>query len=120
MKLPYKEGTWFAVPLEKGGFGVGCVARHSPKGVTVLGYFFGPKRDDIPTYDEVCSLQPDRSVLVRIVGDLGLIDGTWPIISDSTAWNRHNWPVPAFSRQDELTKTAWLVRYSDDDPEVLV
>jgi hypothetical protein len=31
-KLPHTEGTWFAVPLRDGGYGVGVVSRVAPKG----------------------------------------------------------------------------------------
>jgi hypothetical protein len=41
MKLPYSEGSVFLVPLRKGGYARGVVARASPKGKGLLGYFFG-------------------------------------------------------------------------------
>lgn len=120
-KLPYKEGTWFAVPLEKGGFAVGRVARHSPGGCIVLAYFFGPKVESVPKLEDVACLRPEQSVWIRLVGDLGLIDGTWPIIGDSANWDRREWPVPVFTRRvDILVKAAWRVQYSDDDPNVVV
>ncbi len=39
-KLPYKEGTWFAVPLKCGGHAVGIATRIAPKGRVLLAYFF--------------------------------------------------------------------------------
>lgn len=116
--LPYKEGTWFGVPLRKGGYAVGLVARHSREGVTVLAHFFGPKRERLPTLDEMTELRPEQASLVCIVGDLGLINGSWPIIGESAHWVREAWPVPAFTSRDDLTKTAWRVRYSDEDPAI--
>ncbi len=115
-KLPYKEGTWFAVPLRQGGYAIGCVARHTPEGEIILAYLFGPKRERIPTLDEIDHLEPHEAVKVIRVGGLGLIDGSWPVIGDSPHWERERWPIPAFIRRDDLSRTAWRVIYSDDDP----
>ena len=35
MKVNYSEGTWFAVPLCSGGFGVGIAARTTKKGPVI-------------------------------------------------------------------------------------
>src|SRR5262245_62007255 len=114
-KLPYEEGTWFAVPLRQGGYGVGRVARHAPAGKMILVYLFGPKRDQLPALDELDQLEPNEAVKVRQASDLGLLDGSWPIIGDSPRWERDRWPIPACIRRDELGGTAWRVVYSDDD-----
>ena len=119
--VPYKEGTWFAVPLEKGGYAVGVVARCAPKGPIVLAYLFGPKRDHVPLLGDLVPLKADEALAVWRVGDLGLINGAWPIIGESPTWNRTKWPTPEFTRIDELTKSvAWRVHYADDDPSVAV
>jgi hypothetical protein len=47
---------------------------------------------------------------------LGLIKGEWPICGKVTNWNHVDWPMPHFVRRDRLSKKAWLVRYSDSDP----
>ena len=114
-KLPYKEGTWFAVPLEQGGYGVGRVARHAPHGKIILAYLFGARRDHVPTLDELDQLEPHQAVKVRRSSDLGLVDGSWPVISDSPRWERDRWPIPPCIRKDELSGTAWKVTYSDSD-----
>jgi len=120
-RLPYKEGSWFAAPLQKGGYGVGRVARHSPKGVTVLAYFFGPKRGKLPSLIEIENLHADDAVWVRVIGDLGLMNGSWPIIGDSAHWDRDRWSVPVLFRRVNVPKaTAWRVEYSNDDPEIIV
>jgi hypothetical protein len=120
-RLPYQEGTWFALPFAKGGYGVGCVARHSPKGRIVLAYFFGPRRQVIPDLADLDMLDPDDAIAIMRIGDLGLIDGTWRIIGELACWDRGRWPVPTFTRTDTVLKpVAWRVRYSDDDPGVLV
>jgi hypothetical protein len=51
-KINYREGDWFAVPLRDGGYAVGLVARMDNRG-GVLGYFFGPRRDDVPSPSDV-------------------------------------------------------------------
>lgn len=116
MKLPYCEGTWFGVPLRKGGFAVGLVARATTEGKVVLCYFFGPCRVALPTLDELGRLNPQDAILVARVGDLSLIHGEWPIIGKAVSWRRANWQMPAFVRRDELSGKAWRVQYSDADP----
>jgi hypothetical protein len=115
MKLPYKEGSVFGIPLRSGGFGIGVVARTAPKGCIFLGYLFGPKRDTAPTLDEVRSLRPEDAVRVVRIGDLSLMDGTWPLIGDLDSWKRAEWPMPPFARSDEISRRAWQVQYSDVD-----
>lgn len=111
--LPYKEGTWFAVPLPGGAYVVGVVARMGRRGVT-LGYFFGPKRNAVPALDEVEELRPEQAILVKIFGDLGLIDASWPIIGWSAIWDRRRWPMPSFGRFDPATGHAFRVEYSEE------
>lgn len=120
MKLPYREGTWFAVPLCKGGFAVGLVARATKKGKVILCYFFGPRRTSIPVLAEVQNLDPGKAILVVRVGDLSLIRGEWPIIGQSESWNRSDWPMPVFVRRDPLSRKAWRMYFSDDDPLLLI
>lgn len=120
MTLPYKEGTWIAVPLRNhAGYGVGRIARHSMNGC-ILVYLFGPRRLTIPTLDEVEDLDPAAAIRVARMGDLGIIQGEWPIIGNSIKWSREQWPIPRFVRRDELGKVAWLVEYSDDNPLEIV
>lgn len=119
MKLPYREGTWFAVPLRDGGFAVGVVARATAKGKVILCYFFGPRRASVPKLTEVESLQRSNAVRAWRVGDLSLVEGDWPIIGQSESWRRSDWPMPVFIRRDPLRPKAWRVYYSDDDPSKL-
>jgi hypothetical protein len=115
-KLPYAEGDVFAVPLEgDGGYGVGVVARASKKGPT-LGYFFGPRRDEVPELSDVQDLEAVDNVLVAKFGDLGLIRGRWPIIGALPGWRREEWPMPAFGRDEQLSGRYLRVEYADDDP----
>lgn len=120
-KVPYKEGTWFAVPLKKGGYATGCIARCKPKTALVVAYLFGPKRDHVPPLDELVSLKADDAGAVWRMGDLGLITGSWPIIGEAPHWSRAEWPMPVFIRNEEIfKKVACRVVYSEDDPDVIV
>lgn len=111
----YREGDWFAVPLPEGGFAVGLVARANPGGV-LLGYFFGPKRSDVPLLSQLAALRPGDAVLVAGFGHLGLQQGVWPILGRLETWDRRDWPMPVFVRHEELTRRSLRVFYDDDDP----
>lgn len=115
-KLPYREGTWFGVPLDSGGYAIGVVARSNRTGKVILCYFFGPRRSTLPKASELEHLQSKDAIKVLRVGDLGLINKSWPIIGVTFNWNRTEWPMPIFLRRELLTSRAWRVHYSDDDP----
>jgi hypothetical protein len=117
--VKYSEGDWFAVPLRDGGFGVGVLARANPGGV-LLGYFFTPRRSEVPTLDDVADLKPADAVLVGKFGHLGLTGGTWPIIGRLEDWARVEWPMPVFVRYEELSGRSFKVFYDDDDPNKLI
>ncbi len=113
-KLPYIEGDWFAVPLRTGEYGLGRAVRIDGRG-GVLGYFFGMAQEQVPSKEAVAILTPAEAVLIRHCGDLGIIEGKWPIIGHDIPWCREDWPVPAFARIDEYEGKAWKVEYSDTD-----
>ena len=71
VKYTYAEGDWFAVPLRTNSFALGIIARANPEGV-LLGYFFGPARDEQPELVEAAGLAPDHAVLVAKFGHLDL------------------------------------------------
>ena len=99
---PYSEGSVFIVPLRKGGYARGVIARSDPKGVILFGYFFGPR---LASADAAVlnDLDPANAILRVRFGALGLRNGEWPI--------------PDFARRDPLGRMkARRVRYSDDDP----
>jgi Immunity protein 26 len=118
-KVNYREGDLFAVPLRDGGFATGVVARANPK-AALLGYFFGPRREAIPTLADVASLKPNEAVLVGRFGHLGLTQSTWPIIGRLTNWDRAEWPTPVFTRFEELSGRTFTAIYDDDDPAKLL
>ena len=117
-KVNYREGDWFAVPLRASGYAVGVIARASSDG-TLLGYFFGPWRPRIPDLNELRHLGSAQAICVNRFGDLGLLNGEWPILGRLAEWDRTKWPTPLFVRYSPITdKPRVLVEYSDDDPSV--
>jgi hypothetical protein len=120
MKLPYHEGTWFAIPLRQGGFAIGLIARATARGKVILCYFFGPKRATVPSLADVENLMPKDALRILQVGDLGLVKGLWPIIGFSTSWRRSDWPIPPFIRREPFSGRAWKVLYSDTDPNKVI
>lgn len=115
----YTVGDWFAVPLREGGFAVGVVARAQADGV-LLGYFFGPKRAEVPELTELAHLTAAGAVLVSKFGHLGLLKKKWPILGRTDEWDPQAWPMPAFVRFEELTGRSFRVIYADDDPNRLL
>ena len=115
----YGEGDWFAVPLRESGFADGILARTNRRGV-LLGYFFGPRRDDVPTLEEFSTFKPQNAILISKFGHLGLKQGQWPNLGSIDGWDRNEWPMPVFVRYEELTGRSFNVFYDDDDPNKLL
>jgi immunity protein 26 of polymorphic toxin system len=115
-KLPYSEGSVFLVPLTRGGYARGVVARASPKGRILFGYFFGPRLTSTDTV-EFDDLDPAWAILRVMFGDLGLINGNWPVRGQLSNWDRSWWRMPDFAVGQLLEPRApTLIRYSDTDP----
>jgi hypothetical protein len=120
MKLTYHEGSIFLVPLRNGGYARGVVARASPKGRGLFGYFFGPRLASIRSL-AFEDLIPSKAVTRLHFGDLGLINREWKICGEIQNWDRSEWPMPDFVRRDPLGKIKpRLVRYSDTDPNKIL
>jgi hypothetical protein len=98
---------------------VGLIVRASRNGV-LLGYFFGPRRAEVPALDQLTALTPTDAVLVRRFGHMGLAQRKWPILGRLDGWDRREWPVPAFVRYEELSGRSFRVIYDDDDPNKLL
>ena len=114
--IKYSEGQWFAVPLKTGGYALGIIVRGSYKKKGGLGYFFGPRYEEVPDERETWSKQPSDAILITWFGDLGIIWGRWPLIPSTRPFRREEWPVPKFKRIDSLNpRRGWLVEYSQDD-----
>jgi len=118
-RVRYRIGDWFAVPLPGGGFAVGLIARADPAGV-LLGYFFGPRRTQLPGLHDLNELTAQDAVLVRKFGHLGLQQGKWPLIGRPGEWDPAAWPMPVFIRYEELTGRSFQVFYDEHDPNRVV
>lgn len=110
--LNYKEGTCFCVPLRSSGFARGIVARLNHKGVA-FGYFFGPRLEssNLASFDDLVS---DDAILSGRFGDLGLLNGEWPILGCLTEWSRANWELPLFKSQSGIPNEVTLTAFDDD------
>lgn len=113
-KVKYREGDIFGVPLRRGGFSLGVVARAPRRKHVLLGYFFPCRYTDRPLV--LPELRPSEAVRKYRFGDLSLLNGDWPIWGHVEGFARAEWPHPMFIRRDPLTMRAWLVFYADDDP----
>jgi hypothetical protein len=119
--LPYRPGTWFTFPLERGGCAVGIVARKRPRGRILLTYMFGPRRATPPELSAVENLTLEDALTVMRVGDLRLLDGSWTILGHSPTWRPERWPMPVFMRRcafDE--RVGSRIVYDADNPAVEV
>jgi hypothetical protein len=113
-RSPIAEGLLFAVPLRDAGFAVGLVVR--VKVPILLGHFYGPARDALPSLDEASAVALDDAVLVARFGHLGLQQRKWTPIGTLPTWDRDRWPTPTFVRYEELSGRTFQVMYDDSDP----
>ena len=111
--LLYKEGDWFAVPLKDGGYALGIAARVS-RGGAILGYFFGPRYQSVPSATQLHGLAASNASFIGIFGDLGLLEGEWPLICKAEEWRRDSWPMPDFGRVDTDTQIAYRTTYNEN------
>jgi hypothetical protein len=113
--IKYSEGQWFVVPLKDGGYALGIIVRGSYKTKGGLGYFFGPRYENIPDEQETWHKRPSDAILIAWFGDLGIILGEWPLISTTRPFRQEEWPVPKFHRLDALDPSkGWLVEYDQE------
>lgn len=115
-RITYSEGQWFAIPLSEGYYGLGVIVRGFYKSKGGLGYFFGPKYASIDNIHTVPST-PIDAILVAWFGDLGIINGRWPLLNIPFGFRKEDWPVPAFKRLDYVNRNyGWLVEYEQENP----
>ena len=114
-KKVYKEGDWFAVPVDS-GYVISRIARVGRRGGVLLGYFFEPVCAALPTQEDLFGLTPAMAFDIQKFGDLGIVQDGWPIVYRPTEWNRAEWPMPAFGRIDMLRPgRGMLLRYDEDE-----
>jgi hypothetical protein len=115
-KLSYEEGSVFTVPLDGGEFSPGVVARASPDGGVLFGYFFSPHFHHQGQV-KLKSLSAKRTILSARFGDLALISGKWPLCGKIERWRREDWPMPSFIRRNLAGPAGyWVTTYADDNP----
>jgi len=120
---PYKEGQFFLLPIDRGLYAVGLVARVPRRGGVLLGYFFGPRRSHAPDADWLNARRPEQAALACRFRDTALNFGEWQLLGSLPGFERSAWPVPAFHRFDgSVTHVPgndavqnWRVEYSDDN-----
>ncbi len=88
-------------------------------GRALLGYFFGPKRRDVPSLDDLMSLRPEGVVLLSKFGHLGLtaqdrdaVVALWHEAALTRPWND---PVGDFERPLRDTTSAVLGAFDGAD-----
>jgi hypothetical protein len=107
------QKTWPRNGSQRTGIGEIAGAEHATSG--------GSLEPRQPALQRVIERMVSACAALRIrFGDLGLINGSWPILGKIANWNRAEWPLPEFVRRDPLSNKAWLVRRSDTDPGKIV
>jgi hypothetical protein len=123
MANPYHEGQFFLLPVDRGQYAVGLIARVPRRGGVLLGYFFGPRRHSAPVTEWLQALHPATAALVCRFKDSSLFRGEWKLLGMLDGFDRARWPVPPFHRFDGSTThvpgsnavTDWRVEYGDDN-----
>jgi len=115
-KQQYRESTLFGVPLGANSYAIGLIARRKPRSPIIFGYFFSPVGSGIPERFDMSSLSAETAILKCRFGDLGLLRGEWPVISQLLPWERSDWPMPKFYREEPLSGRLYAVTYDDSNP----
>ena len=113
-KLPYHEGSVFAIPLNDGGYGIGVVARAASNGV-ILSYLFSDRYTTIPAQNELPKLDPQKALLKIRMGDLYLLNGSWTVLGDLEDWKKEMWPVPVYIQRNATVGKVWTETFWDKD-----
>lgn len=85
----------------------------------LLGDFLFGSGGQLPTLADVSELKPTAALMVRMFGDLKLVNGDWPVLGGSHEWRREDWPMPVFARREPIGGRAWRVEYPDDNPNAV-
>jgi len=123
MTVKLLEGQFFLLPVERGQYAIGLIARVPRRGGVLLGYFFGPRRTSPPNDEALNSLHPQQAAFVCRFKDSALFRGEWKLLCMLKGFDRAHWPVPGFHRFDgsathvpaSSAVTDWRVDYGDDN-----
>lgn len=111
------------LPVERGQYVVGLIARVPRRGGVLLGYFFGPRRTSPPNDEWLKTLHAQQASFVCRFKDSSLFRGDWKLLCSLEGFDVAHWPVPAFHRFDgsvthvpgSPTVTDWRVEYGDEN-----
>ena len=111
------------MPVERGQYVIGLIARVPKRGGVLLGYFFGPRRTSPPNDAWLAGLHAPQAVYVCRFKDSSLFRGEWQLLCSLEGFDRSHWPVPAFHRFDgsvthvpaSSAVSDWRVEYGDDN-----
>jgi hypothetical protein len=109
-KRKLREGTFFGVPLMKGGYCLGIIARQN-KGIA-LGYFFNKIYSDVPSIN-IADAEKNKVILIAKFSGLEIEEGAWPIIETDTKFCREEWPIPVMKMEDPLRSKFYGVLYDE-------
>jgi hypothetical protein len=119
--IHYSEGQWFAVPLRRGGYALGIIVRGGYKTKGGLGYFFGPKYEDLPGDEATYEKHAEDALLIARFGDLGIVRGSWPLIQSTRPFSKEEWPIPKFGTEVPLPPGKGFIReYEQDSSGALI
>lgn len=113
--IKYNEGQWFAIPLRDGDYALGIIVRGNYRTKGGLGYFFGPRYDHVPSDEETWAKKSNEALLITQFGDLGIINGRWPIIQSTRPFLKEEWPIPKFGSANPLIPLKAFVREYQQD-----
>jgi hypothetical protein len=113
-RIRFNEGQWFAVPLKTDGYVIGVIVRGNNKTIC-LGYFFGPKYETPPGDEATWEKTPENAILITRFGDLGIVNGSWPLIQSTRPFSREEWPIPKFGMEIPFSEGKGYVREYDID-----
>ena len=112
------EGEVFDLPLRRGGWCTGLIARASRDGVCVA-YFYGPRREQPPAADELVMPPPGDAILIARFGVSAFASGTWKVRGTASNWDRDRWRPLEFVEMPPFGG-ARVVVYDDKDPNQVV
>jgi hypothetical protein len=112
--LRLSEGEVFDVPLRRGGWCTGLLARKSNDGICV-GYFYGPRLTESSRADDLMVPEPEAALLIARFGISAFVSGAWAIRGRAQNWNRTKWRPLEFIEVPPFGGPRVVV-YDDDDP----
>jgi hypothetical protein len=115
MRLKPRDGDWVGVPLERGGWALGRLAKVAASGIAV-GYFFDRRWYAIPERGELESMDPTHVMSIRQFGFPAKDneEGWFIIPRAEGAWDEDSWPVPDFWRLPPFFREGWGIRVTYD------